>query len=56
MLTMTAMLYNGVWQNEYAPRRWREGVVVNVFKEMKSDPGNYRGITPSSTLGKTSRF
>ena len=41
MITMMAMLYNLIWKNEYAPRRWREGVVVNLFKKGdKADPGN----------------
>ena len=26
MLTMTVLLYNLIWKNEYAPRRWRGGV------------------------------
>ena len=25
MLTMMVMLYNWIWENEYVPRRWREG-------------------------------
>ena len=33
MITMMAMLYNLIWKNEYAPRRRREGVVVNLFKQ-----------------------
>ena len=54
MLTMMVMLYNWIWKNEYAPKRWREGVVVNLFKKGdKADPGNYRGITLLSTVGKT---
>ena len=39
---MMVMLYNWIWQNEYAHKRWREGVVVNLLKEGdKADPGNY---------------
>ena len=54
MLTMMVELYNWIWKNEYAPKRWREGVVVNLFKKGdKADPGNYRGITLLSTVGKT---
>ena len=54
MLTMMLMLYTWIWKNEYPPRRWREGVVVNLFeKGDKADPGNYRGITLVSTVGKT---
>ena len=46
MLTMMVMLYNWVWKNEYAPKSWREGVVVNLFKKRyKVYRGNYRGIT-----------
>ena len=54
MLTMLIMLYNWIWENEYAPRRWREGVVVIFFKKGdKADPGSCRGITLLSTVGKT---
>ena len=50
---MIVMLYNWIWKNEYAFRRWR-GVVANVFKKgHKADPGNYRGITLLSTVGET---
>ena len=53
MLTMTVMLYNWIWKNEYAPKRWREGVVVNLFKKGdKADPGHYRGTTLLSTVDK----
>ena len=53
---MMVMLYNWIWKNEYAPRRWREGVAVNLFKEGdKADPGNYRGTALLSTVGKTFR-
>ena len=56
MLTMMVMLSNWVWKHEYAPRRLREGVVANTFKKGdKADPGNYRGITMRSTVGKTFR-
>ena len=44
MLTVMVMLYNWIWKNGYAPRRWREGVVVNLFKKGdKADPGNIEG-------------
>ena len=40
------IVYNWIWKNEYAPKRWREGVVVNLSKEGdKVDPGSYRGTT-----------
>ncbi|CAB1114219.1 unnamed protein product [Ectocarpus sp. CCAP 1310/34] len=46
MIQLMVLLYKGVWKNEYAPRRWREGVVVNLLKKGdKTDPGKYRRIT-----------
>ena len=27
MLALMVRLYNWIWKNEYAPRRWREAVV-----------------------------
>ena len=54
MITMMVLLYNWIWKNEYKPKRWREEVVVNLFKKReKTDPGNYRGITLLSTVEKT---
>ena len=54
MHTMMVILYNWIWKNEYAPRTWREGVVVNLFKKGdKADPGKYRRITLLRTVGKT---
>ena len=51
MLTAIVMLYIWIWKNEYAPKRWREGVVVNLLeKGDKADPGNYREITLLSTV------
>ena len=32
MLTMMVMLCNWTWKNEYAPKRWREGVAAKFFK------------------------
>ena len=56
MVATMVMLYNWIWKNEYAPRRWREGVVVNLFKNGdKVDPGKYKGIALLSTVGKTFR-
>ena len=54
MLTMMVMLYNWIWKNEYALKRWKEEVAANLFKKGdKADPGNCRGITLLSTVGKT---
>ena len=53
MLTSVVTMYNWIWKNENAPKRWREGVVVNLFKKGdKADPRNYRGLTLLSTVGK----
>ena len=54
MLTMMVMLYSWIWKTEYAPRKWREGVVVNLCNRGdEADPRDYRGITLLSTVGKT---
>ena len=34
MITMMVDLYNWIRKNEYTPKRWREGVVVNLFKKV----------------------
>ena len=42
-----------VWREELVPPKWREGLIVNLFKKGdKEDPGNYRGITLLSVVGK----
>ncbi|CAB1111147.1 unnamed protein product [Ectocarpus sp. CCAP 1310/34] len=49
------LLFNWVWENEYAPSRWRQGVVVDLFeKEDKTEQGNYKGITLLNTVGNVS--
>ena len=35
MLTMMIVLYNWRWKNEYAPKRWREGVAVKLIQERR---------------------
>ena len=41
MPTIMIMLHNRICKNEYAPKRCREGVVVNLFKNGdETDPGN----------------
>ena len=55
MLTLMVMLYNWIWKHEYAPRRWREGVVLIVHLVKKGDkagPENNRGVTLICTVGK----
>ena len=42
-----------VWREELVPPKWREGLIVNLFRKGdKEDPGNYRGITLLSVVGK----
>ena len=56
MLSMMVMLYSWIWKTStrYAPKRWRQGVVANLFKTGgKADPGNCGGITLLRTVGKT---
>ena len=55
MLAIMVMLYYWVCKNEYAPKRWRERVVENLFTNgNKAYPGGYRGITLLNTVDKTS--
>ena len=52
MFTMMVRMYNWIWKNEYAPKRWREGVAVNLLKKGdKTDLENCPGITQLSTVG-----
>ena len=42
-----------IWQEEIIPRQWRDGLIVNIVKKGdREDPGNYRGITLLSVVGK----
>ena len=43
MLTLMVMLYNWIWKNEYAPKRWREGVVDFLRKEIRLTRGSTEG-------------
>ena len=46
-------LFSVVWHVELVPPQWREGLIVNLFKKgNKEFPGNYRGITSLSVVGK----
>ena len=47
------VLFNMIWMAEKNPSSWREGLLVNLYKkEDREDPGNYRGITLLSCVGK----
>ena len=53
MVCLLEQLFSVVWREELVPRQWREGLIVNLFKKGdKEDPGNYRGITLLSVVGK----
>ena len=54
MAYLLEQLYSVIWSEEYVPRQWREGLIVNLFKKGdREDPSNYyRGITLSSVVGK----
>ena len=46
MVKMLGTLYALIWKEECVPMKWREGLIVSLFKKGdKEDPGNYRGIT-----------
>ena len=53
MLCLLEQLFSVIWHEELVPRQWWEGLIVNLFKKGdKEDPGNYRGITLLSVVGK----
>jgi hypothetical protein len=53
MLHLLVCLFNAVFKTEKVPAQWRQGTIVNLFKTGDpTDPGNYRGITLLSCLGK----
>ena len=50
---MVDLLQPVIWREEIVPPQWREGLIVNLFKKGdKEDPGNYRGLTLLSVVGK----
>ena len=50
---MMVMLHIWTWKNECAPKRCKYEVVLNLFENGdKAAPGNYRGMTLLSTVGK----
>ena len=53
MVKMLGKLYALIWKEECVPMKWREGLIVSLFKKGdKEDPGNYIGITLLSVVGK----
>ena len=53
MVCLLEQLFSVVWHEETVPSQWGEGLIVNLFKKGdREDPGNYRGITLLSVVGK----
>ena len=53
MIMMLKELFQLIWDSEYIPERWGEGMIVSLFKKGdREDPGNYRGITLLNVVGK----
>ena len=53
MVDVLEQLFSVIWHEEIVPRQWRDGFIVNIFKkEDREDPGNYKGITLLSVVGK----
>ena len=53
MVDLLEQLFSVIWQEEIVPRQWRNGLIVHIFKKGdRENPGNYRGITLLSVVGK----
>ena len=53
VIMMLKELFLLIWDSEYIPEQWREGMIVSLFKKGdREDPGNYRGITLLNVVGK----
>ena len=53
MVELLQQLFTVIWREKFVPPQWREGLIVNLFKKGdKEDPGNYRGVTLLSVVGK----
>ena len=49
MVDLLEQLFSVIWQEDIVPRQWRD----NIFKKGdREDPGNCRGITLLSVVGK----
>ena len=52
MCEMLLALFSLVWNNDYVPTYWREGLIASLFKKGdREDPG-YRGVNVLSVIGK----
>ena len=53
MIMMLKELFQLIWDSEYIPERWGEGMIISLFKKGdREDPGNFRGITLLNVVGK----
>ena len=53
MIMMLKELFQFIWDSEYIPEQWGEGMIISLFKKGdREDPGNYRGITLLNVVGK----
>ena len=53
MSMMLRELFQLIWESEYIPKHWGEGMIVSLFKKGdQEDPNNYRGITLLNVVGK----
>ena len=53
MIYLLQQLFAVVWQEEFVPPQWREGLIVNLFKRGEvEDPGNYRAPIFQLLLGR----
>ena len=53
MCEMLLILFNLLWDNEFVPAYWRQGLIVTLFKQGdRKDPDNYRGITLLNVVRK----
>ena len=53
MVYLLEQLFSVIWREQTVPKQWREDLIVNLFKKSdREDPGNYRGITLLSVVGK----
>ena len=50
MVCLLEQLFSVIWCEETLPKQWREGLIVKNGD--REDPGNYRGISPLSVVGK----